>query len=66
VHYTSGYAKVMCSAVFVSGLDPEFAQEHIGYFTGPYEARATGSKPVIDRANKAEHMTMPDGVTRTA
>jgi CubicO group peptidase (beta-lactamase class C family) len=66
VHYTSGYAKVMCSAVFVSGLDPDFAQEHIGYFTGPYEARAKVGKPVIDRADKSVHITMPDGVTRTA
>jgi CubicO group peptidase (beta-lactamase class C family) len=66
VHYTSGYAKVMCSAVFVSGLDPDFAQEHIGYFTGPYEARAKVGKPVIDRTNKSVHITMPDGVTRTA
>jgi CubicO group peptidase (beta-lactamase class C family) len=66
VHYTSGYAKVMCSAVFVSGLDPGFAQEHIGYFTGPYEARAKVGKPVIDRADKSVHITMPDGVTRTA
>jgi CubicO group peptidase (beta-lactamase class C family) len=66
VHYTSGYAKVMCSAVFVSGLDPGFAQEHIGYFTGPYEARAKVGKPVIDRTNKSVHITMPDGVTRTA
>jgi CubicO group peptidase (beta-lactamase class C family) len=66
LHYTSGYAKVMCSAVFISGLDPDFAQEHIGYFTGPYESRARVGKPVIDRAGKAVHITMPDGVTRTA
>jgi CubicO group peptidase (beta-lactamase class C family) len=66
VHYTSGYAKVMCSAVFITGLDPDFAQEHVGYFTGPYEARAKVGKPVIDRASKAVHITMPDGVVRTA
>ena len=66
IHYTAGYAKVMCSAVFITGLDPDFAQEHIGYFTGPYEARAKVGKPVIDRTNKAVHVTMPDGVTRTA
>jgi CubicO group peptidase (beta-lactamase class C family) len=65
-HYTSGYAKVMCSAVFISGLDPEFAREHIGYFTGPYEARAKVGAPVVDRVNKAVHITMPNGVTRTA
>ena len=66
VHYTSGFAKVMCSAVFITGLDPDFAQEHVGYFTGPYDARSKVSKPVIDRASKAVHITMPDGVTRTA
>ena len=66
VHYTSGYAKVMCSAVFITGLDPDFAQEHVGYFTGPYEARAKVGKPVVDRAGQAVHITMPDGVTRTA
>jgi hypothetical protein len=25
-HHASGYAKVMCSAVFITGLDPEFAR----------------------------------------
>src|SRR5260370_41068611 len=24
-HHTSGFAKIMCSAVFVTGLDPDFA-----------------------------------------
>ena len=66
LHHTAGYAKVMCSAVFITGLDPDFAQEHIGYFTGPYESRAKVGKPVIDRANRAVHVTMPDGVVRTA
>ena len=34
-HYASGYAKIMCSAVFVTGLDPAFAAENVGYFTAP-------------------------------
>ena len=38
-HYASGFAKIMCSAVFVTGLDPAFAAENIGYFT----AVASGS-----------------------
>src|SRR5689334_3768825 len=33
LHHTAGYAKVMCSAVFITGLDAEFAAENIGYFT---------------------------------
>ena len=65
-HHTAGFAKVMCSAVFITGLDPDFAAEHVGYFTGPYEERARVGKPVIDRANRAVHITLPNGVTRTA
>jgi CubicO group peptidase (beta-lactamase class C family) len=56
----------MCSAVFITGLDPDFAAENVGYFTSPYAERAKVGKPVIDRANKAVHVTMPNGVTRTA
>src|SRR5467141_5255108 len=66
VHHASGFAKIMCSAVFITGLDPDFAAENVGYFTGPYAERAKVGKPVIDRANKAVHITLPNGVTRTA
>src|SRR5712675_2845211 len=65
-HHTAGFAKVMCSAVFITGLDPEFAAENLGYFTSPYAERAKVGKPVIDRINKAVHITLPNGVTRTA
>jgi len=65
-HHAAGFAKVMCSAVFVTGLDPDFAAEHIGYFTAPYEERARLGKPVIDRPARAVHVTLPNGVRRTA
>ena len=65
-HHTSGFAKIMCSAVFITGLDPDFAAENVGYFTAPYAERAKVGKPVIDRANKAVHITMPNGVIITA
>jgi CubicO group peptidase (beta-lactamase class C family) len=65
-HHTSGFAKIMCSAVFISGLDPEFAAENVGYFTSPYAERAKVGKPVIDRANQTVHITLPSGITRTA
>src|ERR1700687_357250 len=35
-HDTAGFAKIMCSAVFITGLDPGFAAENVGYFTSPY------------------------------
>jgi CubicO group peptidase (beta-lactamase class C family) len=65
-HHTAGFAKVMCSAVFMTGLSPEFAAENVGYFTSPYRERAKVGKPVIDRVNQAVHITLPNGVTRTA
>ena len=65
-HHASGFAKVMCSAVFITGLDPDFAAENVGYFTAPYEERAKLGKPVIDRANKTVHVSVPGGARRTA
>src|SRR5712692_11174555 len=65
-HHTSGFAKIMCSAVFITGLDPEFAAENVGYFTSPYAERAKVAKPVIDGQNKAVQFKLPNGVTRTA
>ncbi|HSL21049.1 MAG TPA: serine hydrolase [Vicinamibacterales bacterium] len=65
-HHTSGFAKIMCSAVFITGLDPDFAAENVGYFTSPYEERGKVGKPVIDRENKAVHIAMPNGTRRTA
>ncbi len=65
-HHAAGFAQIMCSAVFISGLDPDFAAENVGYFTAPYAQRAKLGKPIIDRAGKAVHVTLPNGVRRTA
>lgn len=65
-HHTSGFAKIMCSAVFITGLDPEFAAANVGYFTSPYAERAKVGKPVIDRVKKEVRIALPNGVTRTA
>ena len=65
-HHAAGYAKIMCSAVFITGLTPDFAAENVGFFTAPYEIRAILGKPVIDRANQAVHVTLPNGAIRTA
>ena len=35
-HHAAGLAKVVCSAVFISGFDSDFAVENLGYFTAPY------------------------------
>lgn len=65
-HDTSGFAKIMCSAVFITGLDPDFAAENVGYFTSPYAQRAKVGKPVVDRAAKAVRIKLPSGTTLTA
>jgi CubicO group peptidase (beta-lactamase class C family) len=65
-HNTSGYAKTMCSAVFITGLDADVAAESVGYFTGPYEDRKKVSKPIIDRAKREVRITLPNGVAVVA
>jgi CubicO group peptidase (beta-lactamase class C family) len=65
-HNTAGYAKIMCSAVFITGLKPEFAAENVGYFTSPYAERAKVGKPVVDYKQKTVSITLPNGVVRKA
>ena len=65
-HYASGYAKIMCSAVFVTGLDPAFAAANVGYFTAPLEERAKFGTPKIDYNKRTVEVTMPNGKTRLA
>jgi len=65
-HHAAGFANVMCAAVFITGLDPDFAAENVGYFVSPYEIRAKLGKPVIDRAAKSVHVKLSSGITRTA
>lgn len=65
-HNTSGYAKTMCSAVFITGLDPDVAAESVGYFTGPYAERKKVSKPIVDREKQQVTITLPNGVAVVA
>lgn len=65
-HYASGYAKIMCSAVFVTGLDPVFAAENVGYFTAPYEHRKALGVPKVDRQTRSVSVALPNGTMRVA
>src|SRR5262245_54345157 len=60
----AGYAKVLCSAVFVSERDPAEAFRDSGYFLFPDSLRA-GVTYDVDRAKKLVRMTH-GRVTRTA
>ena len=65
-HHAAGCAKVMCSAVFMTGLDPAFAWENVGYFTCPREERSRLGTPVVDREQKRVRVTPPGGAPRVA
>lgn len=65
-HHTSGFAKILCTGVFITGLDADFVAENIGYFSSPYDERADVVDREIDWDNKMVHLTLADGVVRTA
>ena len=65
-HHTAGFAKILCSAVFITGLDADFAAENIGYFTSDYDERSKVVKREVDMEAKEVRLTLPDGVVRTA
>jgi len=65
-HFGAGFAKIIASNVFLSGLEPEFAAEHTGYFSAPYEDRKHVVGLDVDRDAQAVCVTLDNGVTRTA
>ena len=66
VHSTAGFAKILCSNVFLSGLDPDFAAEHTGFFTALRQHRGAVTDRVVDYENQRVHLTLPDGTVRSA
>ena len=65
-HFTMGFARTLCSGVFISGLDEDFAAKNIGYFTSPLETRQTVVKRNVEYENKTVSLTTESGITRTA
>lgn len=65
-HHTSGFAKTLCSAVFLTGLEVADAAENVGYFTGPYEERVHVTDTVVDFEEQSVALTLPSGVVRKA
>ena len=65
-HQTAGFAKTLCSAVFITGLDPADAAANVGGFTSPFDERAHVVDTVVDFERQLVALTLPDGVTRTA
>ena len=67
-HFTVAYAKLMCSAVFVSGMDPDFARQTLGdgNALAAVAHRAKSGVPVVDRKRREVRVTTKDELTRTA
>ena len=65
-HYTAAFAKILCSNVFLTGLDPAFAAEATGYFSSPYDERRHVTDTVVDFETQTVRLTLPSGVVRVA
>ena len=65
-HHTAGFAKTLCSAVFLTGLDPKDAAANVGFFTGPLEYRSAVVDTVVDRPRQEIRLRLASGVTRVA
>ncbi len=65
-HSAAGFAKILCSNVFLSGLDPEFAAAHTGFFSAPAEDRGHIVDTVVDFEAQRVRLTLPDGTVRSA
>jgi CubicO group peptidase (beta-lactamase class C family) len=55
-HHAAGFAKIMCSGVFVTGLDPDFAAENVGTAPIP-EWQSTGDSRAKIRIGDLMHMS---------
>jgi CubicO group peptidase (beta-lactamase class C family) len=65
-HAMSGFAKVLCSAVFITGLDVAEAAENVGYFVSKPNERELVTDTVVDYDRREVSLTLNTGVTRTA
>ncbi|HWH48177.1 MAG TPA: serine hydrolase [Burkholderiales bacterium] len=65
-HMTAGFAKVLCSALFITGRDLQTATDEDGFFVSPRAERSLVTKTVVDEKARAVHLTLPNGVTRSA
>lgn len=65
-HQTAGFAKILCSGVFITGLDADDAAANVGGFISPFDERAHVVDTVVDFDRQMVSLTLPDGVTRTA
>lgn len=65
-HAAAGFAKVLCSALFITGRDLATAADENGFAVSPRETRQAVIDTIADMDRQAVHLTLRNGVTRTA
>lgn len=65
-HETAGFAKILCSAIFITGRSLEKARREDGFFTAPESARDNVGAIDIDARAHEVRLTMANGMTRSA
>jgi CubicO group peptidase (beta-lactamase class C family) len=63
---TAGFAKLLCSVVFITGRSLEAAIEEDASFVTAPEARRAAGTAEVDRRTRSVSLTLPNGVKRTA
>jgi CubicO group peptidase (beta-lactamase class C family) len=63
---TAGFAKLLCSVLFITGRSIDAAIEEDGSFVHPPEARRAAQSAKVDWQARSISLTLPNGVTRTA
>ncbi len=63
---TAGFAKLLCSVLFITGRYLEVAIEEDGSFVQPSQARRAAHAAKVDWKARSVSLTLPNGVTRTA
>jgi CubicO group peptidase (beta-lactamase class C family) len=66
VHHTGGFAKILCSAIFITGLDPDDAALNVGGFSAPFKYRSAVVTRRIDWENESVTLVLASGISRTA
>jgi len=65
-HAAAGFAKVLCSALFITGRNLATAADEDGLAVSPRDTRHAITDTVVDLERQAVHLTLRNGVTRTA
>ncbi|MFI5244422.1 MAG: hypothetical protein ACHQQR_04295, partial [Gemmatimonadales bacterium] len=65
-HAAAGFAKILCSAIFITGRDLKTSAEEDGYFVSAPEERRQVTDTTVDRATQTVKVRLPNGVWRTA